>query len=95
MQPILPATSSPKTMSALKKIFVLLRAQNGHDSSQYKSATIERRMAAHPTKTMDVYIRFIQQSPKEVEVLYCDMLNRETTSCASCALPPPAQKSST
>jgi two-component system CheB/CheR fusion protein len=46
-----PATRDPKTESALKKIFVLLRAQTGHDFSQYKPSTIhrriERRMAVH------------------------------------------------
>ena len=77
-KPPLPSTPSPKTMSALKKIFVLLRAQTGHDFSLYKSSTIqrriERRMAVHQIKTMDAYVSFIQQSPKEVEALFRDIL---------------------
>lgn len=73
-----PATVTPKTESVLKKIFVLLRAQTGHDFSQYKPSTtqrrIERRMAVHQTETMDGYVKFIQQTPEEVEALFRDML---------------------
>jgi two-component system CheB/CheR fusion protein len=54
----LPAT--PKTEGALKKIYVLLRAQTGHDFSQYKPSTIyrriERRMAVHQLETIDAYV---------------------------------------
>ncbi|MFO7576700.1 MAG: CheR family methyltransferase [Pelovirga sp.] len=77
-KPPLPATPPPKTMSTFKKIFVLLRAHTGHDFSQYRSSTIqrriERRMAVHQIKTMDVYVKFLQQSPKEVEALFRDIL---------------------
>jgi len=77
-KPPLPATAPPKTESALKKIFVLLRAQTGHDFSQYKPTTsqrrIERRMAVHQTETMDDYVKFIQQTPEEVGALFRDML---------------------
>ena len=42
---------TPLSENALKKIFVLLRSQTGHDFSQYKPSTIyrriERRMAVH------------------------------------------------
>jgi len=48
----LPAhTQEPKAENALKNIFILLRAQTGHDFSQYKPSTVnhrvERRMAIH------------------------------------------------
>ncbi len=47
--PIVPL--APKAEDALKKIFLLLRAQTGHDFSQYKRSTfvrrVERRMAVH------------------------------------------------
>lgn len=75
-----PRSSSqvPKTESALKKIFVLLRAQTGHDFSQYKPSTIrrriERRMAVHQIEIMDDYVKFIQQTPEEVASLFRDML---------------------
>ncbi len=77
-KPPLPATVPPKTESALKKIFVLLRSQTGHDFSQYKPSTIhrriERRMAVHQIEAMDGYVKFIQQAPEEVEALFQDML---------------------
>ena len=72
---ILPA---PKVESAMKKIFILLRAQTGHDFSQYKPSTIqrriERRMAVHQVESMDDYVKFIQQTPAEVDALFRDML---------------------
>ncbi len=75
-----PATAppAPKTESALKKIFVLLRAQTGHDFSQYKPSTIlrriERRMAVHQIETIDGYVKYLQQTPPEVEALFRDLL---------------------
>jgi two-component system, chemotaxis family, CheB/CheR fusion protein len=72
------AVDTPRTESALKKIFVLLRAQTGHDFSQYKPSTvnrrIERRMAVHQIDAMDNYVRFLQQTPAEVEALFRDLL---------------------
>ena len=68
---------SPKE-NGLEKIFILLRAQTGHDFSQYKLNTItrriERRMAVHQIKEVEQYIRFLQQSPAEVDALYQDLL---------------------
>jgi len=69
---------APKAENALKKIFILLRAQTGHDFSQYKPSTIhrriERRMAVHQIDTMDGYVRYLQQTPPEVEALFRDLL---------------------
>ena len=68
----------PKSEDALKKIFILLRTQTGHDFSQYKSNTIkrriERRMAVHQIADLGGYVRFLQQTPVEVEALFRDML---------------------
>ena len=78
-----PATSGfstppPKAEAAMKKIFILLRAQTGHDFSQYKPSTIhrriERRMAVHQIKMMDAYVRYLQQTSAEVEALFRDLL---------------------
>ena len=67
-----------KTENTLKKIFVLLRAQTGHDFSQYKPSTIhrriERRMAVQQIETMEGYVKFLQQTPTEVEALFRDLL---------------------
>jgi len=72
------AADTPKTESALKKIFVLLRAQTGHDFSQYKPSTInrrvERRMAVHQVDALESYVRFLQQTPAEVDALFRDLL---------------------
>ena len=74
----MPAPPPLKTESTLKKILVLMRAQTGHDFSQYKPSTIqrriERRMAVQQIETMDGYVKFIQQTPEEIEALFRDML---------------------
>jgi two-component system, chemotaxis family, CheB/CheR fusion protein len=66
------------TDNALKKIFILLRAQTGHDFSQYKPSTIcrriERRMAVHQIDAIDSYVKYLQQTPMEVEALFRDLL---------------------
>ena len=63
---------------ALKKIFVLLRAQVGHDFSQYKPSTIhrriERRLAVHQIAGIDDYVKYLQQTPAEVDSLFRDLL---------------------
>ena len=72
------AQVAPKTENALKKIFVLLRAQVGHDFSQYKPSTIhrriERRLAVHQIASIDDYVRYLHQTPAEVEALFRDLL---------------------
>jgi two-component system CheB/CheR fusion protein len=70
--------SVPTTENALKKIFILLRAQTGHDFSLYKPSTvlrrIERRMAVQQIEAMDGYVKYLQQSPPEAEALFRDLL---------------------
>ncbi len=64
--------------NALKKIAILVRAQTGHDFSQYKPNTIhrriERRMAVHQINAVADYVAFLQQTPTEVEALFRDLL---------------------
>jgi two-component system CheB/CheR fusion protein len=64
--------------NALKKIFVLLRTHCGHDFSQYKPNTvyrrIERRMAMQQIENPEGYIKYLQQTPAEIEALFRDML---------------------
>ena len=71
---VLPA----KIENALKKIFVLIRAQTGNDFSQYKPSTIhrriDRRMAVHQIDTLENYVKYLQQTPVEVEALFRDLL---------------------
>ena len=70
--------TAPDHQNTMKKIFVLLRAQTGHDFSQYKPSTIhrriERRMAVHQIETMDSYVKYLQQAPVEVQALFNDLL---------------------
>src|SRR5215472_9776704 len=73
-----PPTLAPKGESALKRIFILLRAQTGHDFSHYKSNTvhrrIERRMAVQQIESLDAYATFMQHTPGEVIALFRDLL---------------------
>jgi two-component system, chemotaxis family, CheB/CheR fusion protein len=76
--PRLAAALAPNAENVLKKIFVLVRAQTGHDFSQYKPSTIqrriERRMAVHQIESIDSYVKYLQQTPAEVEALFRDLM---------------------
>ncbi|SMP51144.1 chemotaxis protein CheB [Anoxynatronum buryatiense] len=75
---VLPVEATQVTEDVQKKIFSLLRNQTGHDFSQYKPSTInrriERRMAVHQTDTLEEYVKYMQQTPQEVEALFRDLL---------------------
>jgi len=72
------ADSLPDVGRALNRIFILLHAHTGHDFSQYKMTTInrriERRMALQQITDMERYVTFLEQTPVEVEALFRDML---------------------
>ena len=76
LQPV--TSAAPQAESALKKIHILLRAQTGHEFSQYKPSTIarriERRMAVNQIAALDSYVKYLQQTPAEVEALFRDLL---------------------
>jgi len=67
-----------KSEDLLKKIFILIRDQTGHDFSLYKHNTIsrrlERRMALHQIAELADYVHFLQQAPAEVKALFQEML---------------------
>ena len=67
-----------KDENALKKIFVLLRSQTGHDFSKYKPNTIhrriERRMALHQIKEIEEYVKYLQGRASEIEALFHELL---------------------
>jgi two-component system, chemotaxis family, CheB/CheR fusion protein len=71
-------TPLPKAENALRKVFILLRAQTGHDFSQYKPSTInrriERRMAVHQIEAIDGYVKYLHETPTEVDALFRDLL---------------------
>jgi len=64
--------------SAFEKIVILLRAQTGHDFSLYKKSTVyrrvERRMSIHQIERIATYVRFLQENPQELELLFKELL---------------------
>src|SRR5260370_5166998 len=67
----------------LKDILHLLRTANGVDFSDYKPATVKRRilrrMALHKVGELKGYVQFLQHHPAEVEALYEDILIKVTS----------------
>jgi two-component system CheB/CheR fusion protein len=67
-----------KQLSALEKIFILLRNQTGNDFSLYKKSTIyrriERRMSLHQIEKLSGYVRYLRENPGEVELLFKELL---------------------
>ena len=79
----IPAVSSDseidnKSKSNLDKIIILLREQSGHDFSLYKKNTlfrrIERRKGIHQIEKINNYVRFLQENPNEVGILFKELL---------------------
>jgi two-component system CheB/CheR fusion protein len=64
--------------TALAKVFILLRNQTGNDFSLYKRSTvyrrIERRMGLHQIDKVANYVRFLRENPKEVDLLFKELL---------------------
>src|SRR4030067_1502564 len=77
-----PAKPIDKLTDPLKKIFVLTRAQTGHDFSLYKQNTIirriERRMTIHQIGSLSDYVTYLRTNPHEAEALSRDLLIRVT-----------------
>jgi chemotaxis methyl-accepting protein methylase/PAS domain-containing protein len=67
-----------KMQNALDKTVVLLRAHTGHDFSLYKRNTlyrrIERRMGIHQIDKIAVYVRYLQENPQELDLLFKELL---------------------
>jgi len=67
-----------KEQSALEKVMILLRTKTGQDFSLYKKNTIyrriERRMSIHQIDRINSYVRYLQENPQEVELLFKELL---------------------
>ncbi len=67
-----------KDQSALEKVVILLRSKTGHDFSLYKKNTIyrriERRMGIHQIDRIAGYVRYLQENPQEVDLLFKELL---------------------
>lgn len=72
---VLPLEREP---SGLDRIVRQLRAQTGHDFSQYKKNTlyrrIERRMSLHQIGTISDYALYLRDNPHELELLFRELL---------------------
>ena len=72
------AALEDKTQSSLEKVVILLRTHSGNDFSCYKRNTlyrrIERRMGIHQITKMAGYVRYLQENPQEVELLFKELL---------------------
>ena len=67
-----------KNKSNLDKIIILIREQTGNDFSLYKNNTlfrrIERRKGIHQIEKIQNYVRYLQENPIEVEILFKELL---------------------
>ncbi|MEI6851218.1 MAG: chemotaxis protein CheB [Bacteroidota bacterium] len=67
-----------KAQSSLDKVIILLREQTGHDFSLYKKNTlmrrIDRRKGIHQIDKINHYVRFLQENPKEIDILFKELL---------------------
>jgi two-component system CheB/CheR fusion protein len=75
-------SESERFSRAANSIFTIIRKSTGFDFTNYKSNTIrrriERRMALHKIKAAEDYVKFLSSNPKEVDLLYKDLLIKVT-----------------
>jgi two-component system CheB/CheR fusion protein len=68
----------PEAVDDLSKIFLLLRGHTGNDFTYYKQSTVQRRikrrMLLHKLERLKDYVRFLQQTPGELDALFQDIL---------------------
>ena len=71
-------TPDEREQGSLEKILILLRARTGQDFTLYKKNTvhrrIERRMGIHQIDRVTTYVRYLQENPQEVELLFQELL---------------------
>ena len=67
-----------KDQSALEKIVILLRAHTKHDFTMYRRSTlyrrVERRMGIHRLSKIASYVRYLQENPQELDILFKELL---------------------
>jgi two-component system, chemotaxis family, CheB/CheR fusion protein len=73
---------------ALRDIFTQLRVRTGHDFSNYKRATvlrrIERRISVHELPDLPAYARHMREQPEEAQALLKDLLISVTNFFRDC-----------
>jgi chemotaxis methyl-accepting protein methylase len=67
-----------KVQGALEKIVILLRAHTGNDFTLYRRSTlhrrVERRMGIHQLARIGDYVRYLQENPQELDILFKELL---------------------
>ncbi len=62
----------------IQRVFSLLRGRTGHDFSQYKSSTvqrrIDRRIVVHHLGSMQRYVAYLRNHPEEIDLLFKELL---------------------
>jgi two-component system CheB/CheR fusion protein len=68
----------PALAASAAKVLAQLRTHTGHDFSFYKRNTvyrrIERRMLVHQISQVGRYVRFLQDNPAEIDLLFKELL---------------------
>ena len=67
-----------RDQGALEKIVILLRAHTRHDFTMYRRSTlyrrVERRMGIHRLSKIASYVRYLQENPQELDILFKELL---------------------
>jgi two-component system CheB/CheR fusion protein len=67
-----------KAQDALEKIVVLLLSHTGHDFTMYRRSTlhrrVDRRMGIHQIVKIGIYVRYLQENPQELDILFKELL---------------------
>ncbi len=76
--PIEPEMRPEDQQHSLREIFTLIRVRTGHDFSNYKRATvlrrIERRINVHSLQDLPTYAAYLRDTPEEAQALLKDLL---------------------
>ncbi|MEW6054075.1 MAG: chemotaxis protein CheB [Nitrospirota bacterium] len=74
---------STEHLAALEKVLMLVRSRTSYDFRHYKQSTthrrIERRMALHNIADMRNYVRYLQETPAEIDALFKDLIIEVTS----------------
>ncbi|MCG6537699.1 MAG: SAM-dependent methyltransferase, partial [Syntrophales bacterium LBB04] len=77
------AVVSERAPRTIERILGLLRAQTGHDFAWYTTNTllrrIDRRMTLHELEDAAAYLRYLQEHPEEVRMLFKELLINVTS----------------
>jgi len=81
--PLETPPTAPNNANGMSRILMLLRSGTGHDFSLYKKSTIgrriERRMSQHNIEDTEIYVRYLNEHPAEVQLLFKELLINVTS----------------